>query len=500
MRVSNYVIGAPLARQPFGIILHGLIGAVDKVPRDLAVALARNAGERVDKDEDLSALSPADLAHLLARGYLTDLTVDQEREMMLRATADLHQNDLLTAQASMVLIPTYRCGLRCPYCFQSHDLHAGRGEAARLMSIAQVDQAFGAMDHFRAPGSVARHLGLAFGSKADRHEAAPLRSVGLFGGEPLAADTVPIVEHIVACATTRGTNVWAITNGVELECFRHLLGPDRLAWLQITFDGMASLHDSRRRGPQFRTTFDRIADNVDLALQRGVRVSVRMNVDSSNLAEIEPLTAYFEQRGWSQAPGFDVNAAVVTGESKGHKHPVTHGDLVAVTQQLADEGRNIDSYEQRARDTLRACLSGEGYPFRRVANCSAETGQLMFDPLGDVYSCWEDVGTPAFRIATYGTGGIAFDAEMAGQWLTRYPGAIEQCSVCPYALVHRSGCAAHARLQTGRLAASACEEFQSYFPATLACAYEALEAQLMADHDAAGNVCRSEQQREEADV
>jgi uncharacterized protein len=480
MRVSNYVIGAPLAGQPFGILLHGLSGAVDKVPRAVAVALAEHAGRPAERAAAaLEALTPADVERLRERGYLTELGTEQERAQMLRATAQLHESDLATAQASMVLVPTYRCSLRCPYCFQSHQLHAGKGRWGAIMSTEQADLAFAAMDRFRSPGAVARHLGLADGGEPLADAPAPLRSIGLFGGEPLGADTLEVVEHIVARARERDTNVWAITNGVELQYFAHLLGPDGIAWLQITFDGLAELHDSRRRGPRFRETFACIADNVDLALAHGARVSVRMNVDATNAGEVEKLAAYFDERGWTRYEDFDANAAVVTGEGKGHKQPVTHGDLVALTQRLGDEGRTIDSYEGRARDTLLACLAGEAYPFRRVANCSAETGQLMFDPLGHVYACWEDIGKQDLRLGTYDSHGIAFDPAVAEQWLTRYPGAIEQCSRCPYALIHRSGCAAHARETGGTLLASACEHFQSYFPQTLARAYESFEAQLL---------------------
>jgi uncharacterized protein len=484
VRISNYVIGAPLERQPFGILLHGLSGAVDKVPRAVAVTLAANAGGPVAlAARVLDELAPRDVELLRERGYLTELDPEEERQQMLRATAQLHESDLATAQASMVLVPTYRCSLRCPYCFQSHQLHAGKGKWASIMSSEQVDLAFAAMDRFRAPGAVARHLGLADDTEPVVDTPAPLRSIGLFGGEPLGVDTLEVVEHIVSCARLRETNVWAITNGVELQHFAHLLGPDRIAWLQITLDGLAELHDSRRRGPRFRETFACIADNVDLALARDARVSVRINVDATNVGEVERLAAYFDERGWTAYERFDANAAVVTGEGKGHKQAVTHGDLVTLTQRLSGEDRTIDSYEQRARDTLLACLAGDAYPFRRVANCSAETGQLMFDPLGHVYACWEDIGKPELRLGTYDERGVSFERAMAEQWLTRYPGAIEQCSRCPYALIHRSGCAVHARDATGTLFASACEEFQSYFPRTLGRAYETFEAQLLgAEH------------------
>lgn len=482
LRVSSYVIGAPLTGQPFGILLHGLTGAVDKVPRGLAVALASHVGAGADEVAgELQGLSSDDVDRLVARGYLTALSAGDERRQMLHATAQLHESDLATSEASMVMVPTYLCSLRCAYCFQSHQLHAGKGQWGRVMSIEQADHAFAVVDDFCAPGAVARHLGLVQ-SPASSNAAGPaaLRSVGLFGGEPLGAPTVEVVGHIVRRAVERGTNVWSITNGVELDLFESLLGPDRIAFVQITFDGMADLHDSRRTGPRFRQTFERISQNVDLALECGVRVSARMNVDSTNFGEVEPLSDYFTRRGWSDHPNFDANAAVVTGQSKAHNEPVTHAQLVSLTQDLARAGARIDSYELRARDTLLACLSGVDYPFRRVANCSAETGQLMFDPMGHVYACWEDIGKPNLRIGSYGKDGIAFDTQMATQWLTRYPGGIEQCSSCPYALIHRSGCAAHARDRTDSLLASACESFQTYFPDTLARAYESFESELLA--------------------
>ena len=44
----------------------------------------------------------------------------------------------------------------------------------------------------------------------------------------------------------------AITNGVELDKFNHLLGPGLIEELQITIDELAELHNARRIGPKFR--------------------------------------------------------------------------------------------------------------------------------------------------------------------------------------------------------------------------------------------------------
>jgi uncharacterized protein len=98
MRISNYVIGAPLSNQPYGILLHGLYGAIDKVPRPIAIALGSNAGRSVANVADaIAVLRPSDIDRLISRGYLTNLSADEERSLMLRATAQLHERDLETA-------------------------------------------------------------------------------------------------------------------------------------------------------------------------------------------------------------------------------------------------------------------------------------------------------------------------------------------------------------------------------------------------------------------
>jgi len=284
---------------------------------------------------------------------------------------------------------------------------------------------------------------------------------------------------IVSTAHARGQVVTAVTNGAELQHFRHLLAPGLLQDLQITLDGTSKLHDRRRVGPGFKQTFDLIAANIDMALAQGVRISLRMNVDSTNAAEVGPLGDFCRERGWADHPKFSSNAAAVTPEGK-HKPLITKAELVRMTSYLSRERNSpFYSYERVATETLAQCLNSDGYPFKTVANCSAESGLLMFDPQGDVYACWEEIGMLDARIGVYGEEGLSLFPEIATRWLSRFPGAIEECSRCPYALIHTSGCARHAYNHTGTVFSSACESFQEYFPETLALAYDAFEAELL---------------------
>ncbi|MCP2260973.1 uncharacterized protein LX15_004693 [Streptoalloteichus tenebrarius] len=484
MRVSSYVIGAPLSDERFYLLLHGIRGTLDKVPARTGAFLVENRGKPLvsppwDSDDRARA-------HLTERGYLTDLPEENERQLLVEVATALHDAALALRPPSFFFVPAYTCNLRCPYCFQPHEMHAGRGVYAKIMSHEQVDDAFRVIDHFDRPGALAEHLDLSQEGQGTADSGSVRRgALGLFGGEPLQEQTRDVIGHIARRAAERGATLRAVTNAVQLDLFTDLLGPDGLAELQITLDGMSDLHDRRRVGPRFRKTFQRIVDNIDLALARGARVMVRVNVDRSNADELARMNAFFLERGWGSHRAFSAEAAVVTGDA-GRETLVTRPELVEVLDTIrADQESCLASYEGYAHGVLSRALSGR-YPFTQVANCGAETGMLMFDPRGDVYSCWDEVGFAEHRVGTYHGGTLHLDHEAARAWLSRFPGAIDQCSRCPYALIHTSGCAKQARDNTGSLFAAACEGFQSYFPRTLATIYEQVESCLLGEAERPG--------------
>jgi uncharacterized protein len=476
MRVSSYLIGVELPETDFYLLLHGYSGAVDKVAAPLGRALVQARGSHVRAL--LDKVPGADLRALAERGYVTELDEEAERQLLVSIAVELHTSDLTTAAAGFMFVPAYTCNLRCPYCFQPHEYHRGAGKYGTLLSRDLVDAAFSIAERVGAPGDLARELGLLPALASGAAKGTSGRKVGLFGGEPLSEATRGIVEYIVAEAISRNMTVTAITNGVELDRFVDLLGPRALSELQITLDGTARTHDRRRVGPGFKETFGRICDNVDLALSHGVRISLRMNVDSVNAAQLESLSDFVSARGWGQTPLFRAHAASVSA-SGNYTKISKRAELVEQTMDLRHrKGSPFFSYEKAARETLESCLFGEGYPFKGVANCSAESGLLMFDPLGDVYACWEEIGDPECRVATYDADGIRFEGDRMVRWMSRFPGAIDECSRCPYALIHVSGCGKHAADRSGTMYAAACEDFKSYFPRTLARAYDELEAEV----------------------
>lgn len=465
MRVSSYLFGAKIPQQNAYVIAHGYTGAIDKIGLRVGQILLELRGKILPDNIDIST----DLIGTLRkRGYVTDLTHSQEVSLLKELSAEIHAHDLETRPVSFSIIPSYACNLRCPYCFQPHKMHSTTGPFGRAISNERIEQVFSIIDDVRGNRSKSQNSNL---------------HITLFGGEPLSRHTVHSVGTIVDAIRARGGSLSAITNGLELDLFTDILGKE-LKEVQITLDGLAELNDKRRTGPEFRATFDTICRNIELALSRSAEVQVRINADAENIDQLLPLNEMFKSKGWSANPNFQPSAAVVHSAGKRKqpetKRPITHLELLRATLDLRESDHSsIGSYEGVVETFIQQAVFGKGYAFQSVASCSAETGQLMFDPYGQVFSCWEDVGCAEFKVADYDVSGIHYIGNGYSEWLSRSPDKIHNCSECQYALIHKSGCGQHARTRTGSILNSECESFKLYFPEAFGRLYAEFERNII---------------------
>src|SRR5258706_14615685 len=131
------------------------------------------------------------------------------------------------------------------------------------------------------------------------------RVITLYGGEPLMLETLPIVEYIFEKGAARGYTFSAITNGVDLHNYLHLLGPKKIESLQITLDGPRDIPNRKRIGPRHKAgTYDRILQNMKQALETGVRISVRFHVDYNNIGRTKDLADDLDQEGFGKFKNF----------------------------------------------------------------------------------------------------------------------------------------------------------------------------------------------------
>src|SRR6266481_5210804 len=228
LRTSSYCIFVKLPKRPECVLLvHGYTGAYDEVSADVAAFLYRRRtlssplygswSTELDIAPDDSVLPEETLAELERRGYLTRFSRQQETDYFKSIANIVHS--LERKRPCYILVPSYDCNLRCPYCFQDY---------------MRTDPAFRRLLQPMTPELADRILAgileLEGTDSAGTH-----REFTFFGGEPLAAANKPLIEYIVRRASEMGPAAFgAVTNGTDLDAYVDLLGPSRISSLQVT--------------------------------------------------------------------------------------------------------------------------------------------------------------------------------------------------------------------------------------------------------------------------
>lgn len=306
MRTSSYTIYADLPDRSEVLLIHGYSGAHDVVSRDVANYLRANETVKPPKpmygDWTPERVAPHEapsgelMDRLRKRGYLTDKTPEEEAQLLDRIAAAIHARNEMP---SYVVMTTYDCNLRCHYCFQDHmRTDPAYAHLLKTMTPALSDQILAAL-----PTIEARHE-----VPADDVQ----RSFLFFGGEPLLAAARPNIEYFMKRAQDLAPSRFrAISNATELDAYAGLLGRGGIEWFQITLDGPPDEHDRRRIRPDGTGSWDEIARNITFILEQGATVSVRMNVDRTNVGQLDRLAEEMERHGWLAHPRFSANVAAV---------------------------------------------------------------------------------------------------------------------------------------------------------------------------------------------
>jgi uncharacterized protein len=479
LRASSYTIYVDLpGNQEEMLLVHGYTGAYDKVSRSVATYIRSLETHRVPKplygtwsadpavSDSISIPSEDTLRLLKTRGYLTRLSNDEEEKLFTRLAEKIHQQRL-THAPTYLFMPTYNCNLRCSYCFQDHMRTDPKfHHLLRTMSRSQVDQAFLGMKQIEQMHGV--------------HETNVHRSIGFFGGEPLLGQNRPIVEYIIQKGLELGTaRFWAVTNATELYEFKDLLTPEKLSGLQITLDGPPAEHDQRRIYADGSGSFARIAQNITMALDLGVGVNVRMNVDRTNLDQLPLLAEVIHANGWQRYPNFSAYSSPIRAMNNNVpvKTTLTLFELSQAQLRMVNENPMVAIIGRPDADIkhkARSIFVGNQDPTShlRESYCGAHTGMYIFDSFGDIYTCWDKTGDPSIRIGhIHEDGSVKFNSAHLQLWQTRTVASNPVCRKCRYAFHCGGGCAVLAYRRSGEYHSNYCDGFASTFRSSVAEAY-----------------------------
>ena len=465
LHTSLYAIYVETGNEDRCLLVHGYTAAMDLVSRNVVSFLREGGAVREDSASGGHQVKADTINLLKSRGYLTNLDSDEEREYVSGMVGFFHR--AASRISSFLFLVAYDCNFTCPYCFEGGISGFGTRWSKRIMTKDLVDIAYRAMLEINPVRALHNN------------------NITLFGGEPLLPENHDIVSYIVERGTRRGYVFTAVTNGYTLEHYADLLKPGMIQSLQISLDGNRDRHDRLRVHRTEGKTFERIMENIDMALRSGVSVCVRINTVGGGRDDLLDLYLEFIRRGWVRTGRFSAHRSrlkFASGLPHCDLHALpTEGKNVCTVPAVSDpdppevEGRRAiyrldcaagkesreDSYEAdfEVRQKVRRFFGGESWALFRSDFCGARTGMVVFDPEGDMYACLESVGRREHRIGSYHDGLEMEDCELEKwrEWESRDA----ECFTCKYLLFCGGGCAASSIL--GNDGAERCGNFQAVF-------------------------------------
>ena len=410
-RVSSYLIGTYVGDGK-AVFVHGYSGALDLVESVVFDILESSKDGNIEKkslDDDLYQF-------LCERGYITEKTELEEREYVERMVKALNKKNRMT-NASFTIVVTYDCNLCCPYCFEKE--YAWKLKKHTLDKTT-VDKIYLTIDDIQAKTKKVN------------------RNITLFGGEPFLKKNIKIVEYIISEGRKRDMKFSAITNGVELDSFIHLIDRDIIGHIQITMDGVGETHDRTRCHREGVRTFDTIIKNIRLALEKGISVSVRFNADKENYSDFEKLEKYFSECGFTNFPKFNasmsrtINYTSEMNQNKffSQKEFINFIDANSPSRKIQD----FSAYK-----ILSTAIKDKAPLNYKGSFCSSQINGYVFDPILKIYPCWEVIGDERNCIGDFSEGVFRENQTRLNLWPSDnfYQ---DCCKKCPSLLFCCGGC------------------------------------------------------------
>jgi len=217
--------------------------------------------ENLDR-KDFGEEETADLKKLIHKKMIIGDNVDEvelvkKHEKRVRENEDIFQ---------LVILPTLDCNFRCPYCYEEHrKLKIDDETANRIIKLVENI----------TPNIKSLHI-------------------TWFGGEPLleADRVISLSKKIIEICEKNNCTYAAmiVSNGYLLNDELIDIIPEiGITRAQITVDGEPEFHNKKRPLDTGAGTFDEILKNVNKLIDKGLRITLRSNMDEENYDHIEGL-------------------------------------------------------------------------------------------------------------------------------------------------------------------------------------------------------------------
>lgn len=351
-----------------------IVTDVVDVPNDRKILYATRTGTpiliRSKFLEDINAGNfddlPITLMDMLIRSEA--LVPEDDRELKELAEKAKIASAADKTYLNFTIQTTANCQLGCHYCGQSHSKHN--------MSDSIIENVVKRFEHKMSEKKY---------SEVD---------ISWFGGEPLMSLSVmrklnKSLKEIAASKNCRYKS-HLVSNGLSLKqnVYEELALDMNCTFIDITLDGISDSHDKRRMTKSNENTFDIIFNNIVSIVNRpdyplnGCTLSVRCNVDSTNIDQVEPLINLLLANELQNKINFYFAPIYSWGNDA---HLATNKDEIAI--------KEIDWFIKLFQNGFKPTL----LPKPKQLVCSAVNPDYeLVDPWGKVYNCTETPLVPFY--------------------------------------------------------------------------------------------------------
>ncbi len=369
-------------------------------------------GAFIESDSKLMELSRA----MQDNGFLVDERISEIDLLKFEHFKTQFSKDEL----SLTIAPTMACNFACPYCFENKD-GSVMNDATATALVKFVDE----------------HLQ---GVKKMR--------VVWFGGEPLLAKeriwslSEQFIKITAAHDVEYSAYIVSNTYCVDADVIENMK-LYKITGIQSTVDGLADFHNKRRflKTKPFEDTFTVILKNVRQLVDHDINVNLRINVDKTNVDQVEPLINYLVDKGLGKVK-----------ISIGQVLPITSicdgiADTCLTTEEFSD-WTNL-YYKILQKNGFEVFDKYPFYPVPRCNYCGADSiNSFYIVPNGDIFKCWDEIEDNPVGNVFKGVGSNIEDEYNLSKWICNDFLDDEECQKCKYLPICAGGCP-HLRRKKG---------------------------------------------------
>ncbi len=330
-------------------------------------------------------------------------------------------------EIQLFFVPWYSCNFDCSYCYQD--------------------------GYKRAGFSVTTEVTDAFYRYIDTYFAGRSKYITLFGGEPFLSGEKQRCHTGIFFdrASERKIDVSVVTNGYHVTDYLEMIKKARIREIQVTLDGTREVHDRRRKLKKGTGTFDRIVEGIDLLLNNGINVNLRVVIDRENIDNLPGLAEFAINRGWTSSPFFSTQLGRNYELHHGQEKPeslYSRIELYAALYRIIERHSWFLDFHTPSFSVAGNLFRNGELPDPLFDACPGTKTEWAFDFTGKIYACTATVGKKGEELGTFFPEWF-LDDNKVDLWNGRDVLSMDRCRQCNLSLICGGGCAAVAKNQNG---------------------------------------------------